>query len=79
MRPRFNSPGLVVSLHISVFEGGQALRDFRIQQLLPRLAAISPHIQGLSARYVHLVASESALSAEQQKTDRKSTRLNSSH
>jgi len=68
MRHRFNTPRLVVSLHISVFEGGQALRDFRIQQLLPRLAAISPQIQGLSARHVHLVASESVLSDTQRQT-----------
>jgi phosphoribosylformylglycinamidine synthase len=57
-----------VSLHISIFEGGNALSDFRVQQLLPRLAAIAPSIQGLSARHVHLVASVDALSTEQQKT-----------
>ncbi len=57
-----------MSLHISIFEGGNALSDFRVQQLLPRLAAIAPSIQGLSARHVHLVASVDALSAEQQKT-----------
>jgi phosphoribosylformylglycinamidine synthase len=57
-----------VSLHISIFEGGNALSDFRVQQLLPRLAAIAPSIQGLSARHVHLVASVDAMSAEQQKT-----------
>ncbi len=57
-----------MSLHISIFEGGNALSDFRIQQLLPRLAAIAPSIQGLSARHVHLVASVDALSAEQQTT-----------
>jgi phosphoribosylformylglycinamidine synthase len=57
-----------VSLHISIFEGGNALSDFRVQQIFPRLAAIAPSIQGLSARHVHLVASVDALSAEQQKT-----------
>ncbi|MEY4440256.1 MAG: Phosphoribosylformylglycinamidine synthase [Pseudomonadota bacterium] len=57
-----------MSLHISIFEGGNALSDFRVQQLLPRLAAIAPSIQGLSARHVHLVASVDAMSAEQQKT-----------
>jgi phosphoribosylformylglycinamidine synthase len=57
-----------VSLHISVFEGGNALSDFRIQQLLPRLAAIAPQVQGLSARHVHLVASEAALSDAQTQT-----------
>jgi phosphoribosylformylglycinamidine synthase len=49
-----------VSLHITEFEGGQALSDFRIQQLLPRLQAVHPRIAGLSARYVHLVASDHA-------------------
>jgi phosphoribosylformylglycinamidine synthase len=57
-----------VSLHISIFEGGNALSDFRVQQLLPRLAAISPQIQGLSARFVHLAATEAALDAAQQQT-----------
>jgi phosphoribosylformylglycinamidine synthase len=49
-----------VSLHITEFEGGQALSDFRIQQLLPRLQAVHPKITGLAARYVHLVASDQA-------------------
>ncbi|MFM2427786.1 MAG: Phosphoribosylformylglycinamidine synthase, partial [Pseudomonadota bacterium] len=57
-----------MSLHISIFEGGNALSDFRVQQLLPRLAAISPQIQSLSARFVHLAATESTLDAVQQQT-----------
>jgi len=57
-----------VTLHISFFEGGNALSDFRIQQLLPRLAQISPNIQGLAARFVHLVASEQPLQGDQQQT-----------
>ncbi len=57
-----------VSLHLSIFEGGNALSDFRVQQLLPRLAAIAPQIKGLSARYMHLAASEEALDAQQQPT-----------
>jgi len=57
-----------VSLHISIFEGGNALSDFRVQQLLPRLVAISQQIQGLSARYVHLAATEAKLDAVQQQT-----------
>jgi phosphoribosylformylglycinamidine synthase len=57
-----------VSLHLSIFEGGNALSDFRVQQLLPRLAAISPQIKGLSARFVHLAATEAALDAAQQQT-----------
>ena len=47
-----------MTLHIHFFEGGNALSEFRIQQLLPRLVQISPHIQGLAARFVHLVATE---------------------
>jgi len=57
-----------VSLHLSIFEGGNALSDFRVQQLLPRLTAISPHIQGLSARFVHVAATEAPLEAAQQQT-----------
>ena len=57
-----------MTLHISFFEGGNALSDFRIQQLLPRLAQISPHIQGLAARFVHLVATEQPLQGDQQQT-----------
>jgi len=60
--------GHPVTLHISFFEGGNALSDFRIQQLLPRLAQISPNIQGLAARFVHLVASEQPLQGDQQQT-----------
>jgi len=57
-----------VSLHISIFEGGNALSPFRIQQILPLLQAVSPQIQGLQARYVHLAASHSLLSTDAQKT-----------
>ncbi|HEX2543354.1 MAG TPA: phosphoribosylformylglycinamidine synthase, partial [Ramlibacter sp.] len=49
-----------MSLHITEFEGGQALSDFRIQQLLPRLQAVHPKIAGIAARYVHLVAADHA-------------------
>jgi phosphoribosylformylglycinamidine synthase len=49
-----------VTLHISEFEGGNALGDFRVQQLLARLTAISDRITGLAARHVHLVATASA-------------------
>jgi phosphoribosylformylglycinamidine synthase len=49
-----------VSLHITEFEGGAALSDFRIQQLLPRLQTVHPRIAGLQARYVHLVATDHA-------------------
>jgi len=49
-----------VTLHISSFEGGSALSSFRVQQLLPGLQAIHDRISGIAARYVHLVASDSA-------------------
>jgi phosphoribosylformylglycinamidine synthase len=57
-----------VSLHITTFEGASALSDFRIAQLLPRLAAISPQIQGISARFVHLVATNAPLVEAQKQT-----------
>jgi phosphoribosylformylglycinamidine synthase len=49
-----------VTLHITEFEGGNALSGFRIQQLLPRLQAIHPKVNALSARFVHLVAADHA-------------------
>ena len=57
-----------MSLHITTFEGGNALSDFRIAQLLPRLAVISPQIVGISARFVHLVATVSPLAEAPHKT-----------
>ena len=45
-----------VSLHLRTFDGGNAISDFKVQQLLPRLAALSDKITGLSARFVHLAA-----------------------
>jgi phosphoribosylformylglycinamidine synthase len=54
----------LVTLHISSFEGGSALSPFRVQQLLPRLQTIHDKISGIAARYVHLVASEHAPTAE---------------
>ncbi len=41
--------------HITPIEGGDALGNFRAQQLLPRLQAINDKIVGVSARFVHLV------------------------
>ena len=57
-----------MSLHISIFEGGNALSPFRIQQILRLLQAISPQIQGLQSRYVHLAASLASLNTASQKT-----------
>jgi phosphoribosylformylglycinamidine synthase len=54
-----------VTLHISFFDGGNALSGFRAQQLLPRLQGISDRITGISARFVHLVASNEALNDAQ--------------
>ena len=51
-----------MTLHLTTFEGKpagiNALSDFRVQQLLPRLQAIHEKIVGVSARFVHLVATE---------------------
>ena len=47
-----------MNLHISTIEGGNALSPFRINQLLPRLQGISDKISRVSARFVHLAASE---------------------
>ena len=52
-----------MTLHITEFEGGNALSEFRVQQLLPRLQAVHDKVNGLSARYVHLVAADHAPSA----------------
>ncbi|MDM0051675.1 phosphoribosylformylglycinamidine synthase [Variovorax sp. J22R115] len=48
---------------VTFFEGGSALSEFRARQLLPRLQAVDPRIEGLSARFVHLVVTETALDA----------------
>ncbi|MBA3771339.1 MAG: phosphoribosylformylglycinamidine synthase [Ramlibacter sp.] len=50
-----------MTLHITEFEGAIALSEFRVQQLLPRLQAIHDQVSGISARYVHLVATDHAL------------------
>ena len=51
-----------MTLHLTTFEGDahgiNALSDFRVQQLLTRLQAMSDKIVGISARFVHLVATE---------------------
>ena len=51
--------------HITEFEGGRALSDFRTEQILPRLQAVHPKVNALSARFVHLVATDHALSGEE--------------
>ncbi|HYW58726.1 MAG TPA: phosphoribosylformylglycinamidine synthase [Polaromonas sp.] len=51
-----------MTLHLTTFEGDSrgisALSDFRVQQLLPTLQAINDKITDISARFVHLVATE---------------------
>ena len=47
-----------MTLHITPFEGGNALGQFRLQQLLQPLQAIHDRIRGVAARFVHLVASD---------------------
>jgi len=45
-----------VTLHLRFFNGGNAVSDFKVRQLLPRLQAVSDKITGLSARFVHLAS-----------------------
>ncbi|MEY5098823.1 MAG: Phosphoribosylformylglycinamidine synthase [Pseudomonadota bacterium] len=54
--------------YITPIEGGDALGNFRAQQLLPRLQAVSDKIIGISARFVHLVDTLAPLSAEQRES-----------
>jgi len=49
-----------VTLHLTTLEGGNALSSFRAQQLQPALRAIHPRIEGIAARFVHLVATDAA-------------------
>ena len=49
-----------MTLHITEFEGGRALSEFRIRQLLPRLREVHDRIEGLSARFLHLAAWDAA-------------------
>ena len=63
--PPHLSIGRLVTLHLTQFEGSNALSSFRTQQLLSDLVAIHPKITGIDARFVHLVATEAAPTAEQ--------------
>ena len=49
-----------MTLHLRFFDGGNAISDFKVQQLLPRLQGISDKITGLSARFVHLASFDAA-------------------
>ena len=55
-----------MTLQITYFEGGSALSAFRVQQLLPQLQAVHDRISGVAARFVHLVASDEAPTAQLQ-------------
>ncbi|MDP3760373.1 MAG: phosphoribosylformylglycinamidine synthase [Ramlibacter sp.] len=52
-----------MTLHITEFEGSSALSEFRVQQLLPRLQAVHESVNGIGARFVHLVAADHAPAA----------------
>ena len=45
-----------MSLHLRFFDGGNAISDFKVHQILPRLVAVSDKITGLTARFVHLAS-----------------------
>ncbi|PKO32719.1 MAG: phosphoribosylformylglycinamidine synthase [Betaproteobacteria bacterium HGW-Betaproteobacteria-9] len=49
-----------MTLHLRFFDGGNAVSDFKVQQILPRLVGISDKIIGLSARFVHLASFDAA-------------------
>jgi phosphoribosylformylglycinamidine synthase len=63
-----------VTLHLTTFEGDRstnapisALSDFRAQQILPKLQEIDSKIMAISARFVHLVATEQLPSPEEKR------------
>ena len=56
------------SLHLTHFEGGNALPDFRAQALLARLQAAVPRVTAVAARHVHWVASANELTREEHDT-----------
>lgn len=49
------------ALHLTHFEGGNALSAFRAQGLLPALQAACARVTGVSARHVHWVATDTPL------------------
>ncbi len=48
-----------MTLHLTLFVGGNALSPFRARQLLPQLQSIEPRIDAVRARYVHWAATPS--------------------
>ncbi|MFG6428319.1 phosphoribosylformylglycinamidine synthase [Roseateles sp. LYH14W] len=55
---------MALTPHLTHFEGGNALSDFRAQALLARLQEVNARITGISARAVHWVWTDSPLDAE---------------
>ncbi|WP_453934367.1 phosphoribosylformylglycinamidine synthase [Acidovorax temperans] len=55
-----------MTLHMTTLAGGNALSNFRAQQLQPALEAIHPKISGIAARFVHLVATDAPPTAAEQ-------------
>jgi len=51
---------------VTRFDGGDALSEFRARQLLPRLQTVDARIEGVAARFVHLVATDTTPDANQQ-------------
>ena len=54
-----------MTLQTFILEGGNALTEFRIQQLLPKLQVHCPEIKGLTGQYLHLVASQDPMDSVQ--------------
>ncbi len=54
---------MALTPHLTHFEGGNALSDFRAQALLARLQTVSARITGISARAVHWVWTDAPLDA----------------
>lgn len=55
---------MALTPHLTHFEGGNALSDFRAQALLARLQEVSGRITGISARAVHWVWTDAPLDAD---------------
>ena len=54
-----------VTLQTLILEGGNALSDFRAQQLQPKLQDLCPEVFTIKGQFVHVVASLDALDGEQ--------------
>ncbi|QEA13601.1 phosphoribosylformylglycinamidine synthase [Comamonas flocculans] len=52
-----------MSLHLTLFAGGNAIGSFRAQRLLASLQAVHPRVVGVQARHLHLVATPGPLDA----------------